>query len=183
MKIFLSFSFICLIGFLTSSTNYSDWKTIKTKKYSFDVPDYMTETEDLNSSASSQYMYVEEVDGTVQELYLIVLQETHKEIKKLKLGYEFDAMSYYELAVESMRPGLDSYEVLTKNPEVETINGMNCVKAEMRGTLGDVNVFYKLGVFHGGNAFYQVMTWTVEEQKDIFLPQMDKITNSFKEND
>jgi len=141
----------------------------------------MIEVNDLNTSASNQYQYVEEIDGTTREHYLIVLFETHKEIKKYKLGYEFDAMSYWELAAQSLEGGLDTYEILTTNPEVETVNGMNCVKSEMRGALGNVNVFYKLGVFQGSNAFYQVLTWTIEKQKDIFNSEMDQIIGSFKE--
>ena len=122
-----------------------------------------------------------QAEETTKEHYLIVLMETKEEIAAYDLGFEFDAASYSELAVQSLEGGLDGYEVLTKNPKVESVNGMDCVKSEMRGNLGSVNVFYKLGVFEGKNAFYQVLTWTIEEQKDQFGPHMDKIINSFKE--
>ena len=107
--------------------------------------------------------------------------ETKDEIASYDLGFEFDAASYSELAVQSLEGGLDNYEVITKDAKVEQVNGMDCVKNEMKGSLGAVSVFYKLGVFEGEKAFYQVLTWTIENQKEQFGPHMDKIINSFKE--
>jgi len=158
------------------------WHTNSTNSYfHIDVPGHMEAMPDLNAEASIQYGYVEDVAGTVMENYMIVLMETMEEIESYDLDEDFTALTYSALAVESLRSGLDSYEILTKSPKVETVNGMDCVKNEMRGSMGTVNVFYKLGVFHGENAFYQVLTWTIEEQKADFGSDMDKIINSFKE--
>lgn len=158
------------------------WHTNSTNSYfHIDVPGHMEAMPDLNAEASIQYGYVEDVDGTVKENYMIVLMETMEEIESYDLDEDFTALTYSALAVESLRSGLDTYEVLTKSPKVETINGMDCVKNEMRGSMGTVNVFYKLGVFQGEKAFYQVLTWTIEEQKADFEADMDQIIASFKE--
>lgn len=157
------------------------WSTVEGDGFEIDVPGHMEEMYDLNAEASLQYGYVAEVGSEVREHYLIVLMETKEEIASYELDMEFDAMSYRDISVESLRDGLDSYEVLTTEPKVETINGMDCVKNEMRGSLGAVNVYYQLGVFEGENAFYQVLTWTVEEQKSYFVNDMEQSIDSFKE--
>lgn len=149
--------------------------------YTIDVPERMETAFDLNSQAATQYEYVKDEGGVVKEHYLIILLETKEEIASYDLGFEFDAMSYGEIAVQSLEGGLDNYNILTKAPKVEQINGMDCVKYEMEGSLGAVNVFYKLGVFEGEKAFYQVLTWTIKDQKEEFLPIMDKMIGSFKE--
>jgi hypothetical protein len=107
--------------------------------------------------------------------------ETKEEIASYGLDMEFDAMSYRDISVAALAEGLDNYEVLTTEPEVEKVNGMDCVKNEMRGSLGEINVLYKLGVFEGEKAFYQVLTWCIEEQKATFASDMDKIIESFEE--
>jgi hypothetical protein len=158
------------------------WKTDSTSGfYTMEIPEHFEQMDGLNEEATSSFGYINENTNPYEEHYLIVLMETKEEIASYDLGFEFDAMSYSELAVQSLEGGLDQYEVLTKNPKVETVNGMDCVKNEMKGALGDVKVFYKLGVFEGENAFYQVLTWTIEDQKDQFGPHMDKIISSFKE--
>jgi len=158
------------------------WKTdTSSGYYEIEIPEHFESRNDLNSQATSQFGFVKTEGGDVKEHYLIVLMETKEEIASYGLDFEFDAATYSEIAAESLEGGLSSYEILTKNPKVEKVNGLDCVKTEMRGSLGTVNVFYKLGVFEGNKAFYQVLTWTIEEQKGEFGPHMDRIINSFKE--
>ncbi len=161
--------------------------SLKTNNAFFDIkiPDRMDIMTDLNAEASLQYGYVKEMGLEVKEHYLIVLMETKEEIETYDLDVEFDAMSYSEISVESLGNGLDEYNILTTNPEVEKVNGMDCVKSQMQGTLfgpqGNINVYYKLGVFEGDKAFYQVLTWCIEEQKGEFEADMDMIIESFVE--
>lgn len=158
------------------------WKTDNTSGfYEIDVPEHMEVTNELNDEATSQFEWVHEEGGTLKEHYLIVLMETKEEIESYDLGFDLDALTYAELSIQNLQGGLDTYNVITKEPKIETVNGMDCVKYEMEGAFLDVSVFYKLGVFEGEKAFYQVLTWTLKDQKDEFAPQMDKIIASFKE--
>lgn len=167
---------------LASCKGEMAWKTDSaTEYYTVDVPEHMEVMYDLNAEATTQYGYVKSVGGETKEHYLIVITETHDEIESYGLDMEFDAESYSEIAVSSLEGGLDEYEVLTKNPKVEQVNGMDVVKNQMRGSLGSVDVYYQLGVFEGEHGFYQVLTWCIEDQKDEFKGDMDKIIDSFKE--
>lgn len=160
----------------------SGWRTIDQDTYfDVDVPSHMEAETGLNAEASLQYAYVEQVGDEVKEHYMIVLMETKEEIESYEMDMEFDALSYGDLSVNQLGEGLDTYEVLTKDPQVETVNGIDCVKYEMEGSMGDVNVYYQLGVFEGEKAFYQVLTWTLTEQKSQFKSDMEQIINSFKE--
>jgi len=160
----------------------ADWRTLDDNSYfTIDIPSHMAVETSLNAEATLQYAYVEQVGSVVKEHYMIVLMETHEEIESYELDTEFDAASYGELSAENLGTGLDEYTILTKNPEVKTVNGMDCVRYEMEGAMGDVKVYYELGVFEGEHAFYQVLTWTILDQKSEFKADMDKIINSFKE--
>lgn len=62
--------------------------------------------------------------------------ETKEEIATYDLGFELIQCTYIrEIAVQSLEGGLDSYNILTKNPKVESIDGMDCVKYEMETRL------------------------------------------------
>jgi hypothetical protein len=166
----------------TDNSTSADWKTLNDNSYfSIQVPAHMAVESSLNAEASLQYAYVEQVGDAVKEHYMIVLMETHEEIESYDLDTEFDAASYGELSAENLGTGLDAYTIVTKNPEVKEVNGMDCVRYEMEGAMGDVEVYYELGVFEGEHAFYQVLTWTILDQKPEFKSDMDKIINSFKE--
>lgn len=167
---------------LNETSSNTEWRTISTNSfYDVDIPSRMEIATDLNADASTQYQYAEQVGSEVKEHYMIVLMETMEEIESYDLGMDFDAMSYGEIAVTSLEGGLDAYEILTKEPAVETINGMDAVVYEMEGALGAVDVYYMLGVFQGEKAFYQVLTWTIKGQKGEFKADMEKTIRSFKE--
>jgi len=141
----------------------------------------MSEMEELNTEADAQYGYVENVDDEVLELYLIILLETHKEIKKYKLAEEFTPLSYWELAAESLVEGIDESKILTEELETEYVNGMGCVRGEIWGKFGEVEVIYHLGVYKGEYAFYQVLTWTIADQHPRFKDEMEHMINSVRE--
>lgn len=158
------------------------FRTITTSSFfDIDVPVDMKADSELNDQAEIQFSYISEEAGTTKELYMIVIMETKEEIESYDLDMEFDALSYGDISAANLEGGLDSYEILTKNAKIETINGIDCAKYEMEGSLGAVGVYYKLGVFEGKKAFYQVLTWTLTSQKAEFKEDMDKMINSFRE--
>lgn len=182
MKTILTLAILVGTSLLTISGSTGEIKRITTKNYYLDVPVFMEETSDLNDDASSQYMCVKDVDGTVQELYLIIISETHKEIKSYNLEYQFTTVTYWEAAYKNLVASLNNAKILTQNLQVEQLNGMDCTRGDIYAELGDVNVLYHLGVFKGKKAFYQVLTWTINEQAKIFKPEMNAIINSFHED-
>jgi hypothetical protein len=182
MKTLKIASIAFLAAGLVSCSGELKWKTDKnTGFYEIDVPERMQMTNELHAEASTQYEYVELVDGVTKENYVIVLMETKESIDQLGLDFEFDALTYSELSIQALEGGLSSSEVLTKEPKIESVNGIDCVKIDMEGNANGIDVFYKVAIFEGEKAFYQVVTWTLLEQKEEFMPIMDKMVASFKE--
>ena len=151
------------------------------------IPNEMTENVELNEEATIKYAVIKEEEGTVLENYLIVIPETHEEIASYELDLEFNVTSYSELCVQNMVETMTSHEVLSGEVEVEEQNGMEGVINEILGTMvigeegQELEIYYMMGVYHGEDAFYQVLSWTLADQKDEFRTNMDKMVRSFKE--
>ena len=159
--------------------------------FTLEIPERMLTMTELNPDAEAQYGYVEEIvdengESKVLENYVIVMMETKEEMEAYEVQLDWDAKSYRDNVIESLRDGVDKFIVETENPEIQEVNGMDCVKNEMIGTLetrnGPIELFYKLGVFEGEKAFYQVLTWCVGDQREEFEADMDRMINSFEEN-
>lgn len=159
-----------------------EWLTVEADSlFQIDLPINMSEKKDLNADASLEYAYMEKVAGIVKEHYVIVMTDTKKEIESYNLSVEFDAMSFSQAALESVVEGYDTYEILTTEPLIETINEMDCVIYEIEAALGDVKTYHMLAVFEGELAFYQILTWTLLDQKTEFKGKMTQMINSFTE--
>jgi tellurite resistance-related uncharacterized protein len=159
-----------------------EWFTVEADSlFQIDLPINMVEKKDLNEEASVEYAYMEKISGVVKEHYVIVMTDTKQEIESYNLSVDFDAMSFSQAALESVVEGYDTYEILTAEPVIETINQMDCVMYEIEATLGDVSTYHMLAVFEGEMAFYQVLTWTLSDQKAEFKDKMVQLINSFSE--
>lgn len=159
-----------------------EWFTVEADNlFHIDLPINMTEKKDLNTDASLEYAYMEKVADVVKEHYVIVMTDTKEEIESYNLSVDFNAMSFSQAALESVVEGYDTYEILTSEPDVETINDMDCVIYEIEAALGDVKTYHILAVFEGEHAFYQILTWTLSDQKQEFKEKMLQIIHSFTE--
>ncbi|MBK6524393.1 MAG: hypothetical protein IPG07_01915 [Crocinitomicaceae bacterium] len=170
----------------TSVTNEKpkEWFTVQADSlFQIDLPINMSEKKDLNTDASLEYAYMEKVGGVVKEHYVIVMADTKREIESYELSVEFDAMSFSQSALESVVEGYDTYEILTTEPRIETINEMDCVVYEIEAALGDVKTYHMLAVFEGELAFYQILTWTLSDQQSEFKDKMKQMIDSFSEID
>jgi hypothetical protein len=159
-----------------------DWFTVEADSlFQIDLPINMTEKKDLNTDASLEYAYMEKISGVVKEHYVIIMTDTKKEIESYNLSVDFDAMSFSKAALESVVEGYDTYEILTAEPVIESINEMDCVIYEIEASLGDVKTYHMLAVFEGEQAFYQILTWTLSDQKTEFKDKMTQLIHSFNE--
>ena len=165
----------------------SGWDTQTDDEFcEIEIPNKMNSMDELNAEATIKYGVTEQDGSVVLENYVIVIPETHEEIAAYDLDFEFTTESYTSLSVDNMGEDLLLYEVLTEDAEVETINGMEAIVNEMEGSMmiGEgqtIDIYYMMGVFKGEKAFYQVLSWTVADQKSEFKADMEKMIRSFKE--
>lgn len=164
-----------------------EWKAY----FDISIPAPMQIVEGLNRDAIAQYGYVAKMQGhqdtSVLEHYLFVIMQPKSEISGYPKELDLDLMTYRNDAVANLESskGLKAFDVLTMNPKIDTINNVIGVKNEMLATVEKdgkpVQLYYNLGVFEGDKAFYQVMTWCLNEQKSTFQHDMNLILDSFKE--
>lgn len=149
--------------------------------FMIEIPNYMQPNPDLNADAKIAYSYFEDHITIVKEFYLLVLVDTKEEIESYDLDIEFDAMSFSKSSLNAVVSGYDSYKIIEEEVGKEDINGSEAVIYEIEASLGDVNTYHQLAVIEGERAFYQILTWTLLEQKEEFKQPMKKIIYSFEE--
>ena len=154
--------------------------------FEIEIPTEMHEEDSLNVEASLQYGYLDKVEGVVKENYIIVLVHDKAELKDDKdNAFEYNVENYNELAKENLLEGKLLDESFNETEKVD-INGnsavINEIKAGIKMMDGRVvDVYYMLGVIEGEKAFYQVLTWTLWEQKSDFKADMKHMILSFQE--
>ena len=154
--------------------------------FDVELPNRMSEMPELNSEATLSYGYIEQVGDVVKENYLIIIADYKDSIDIEELGFEIDVESYSLLSVEVITSGLKTYEMITPDPQAQEVNGLDCVITEIEGEMvvqdgSSVKVYYMMSIFEGENAFYQLLSWTIADQKDEFRDDMNKMMMSFTE--
>lgn len=179
-------SFFLLTSFLlTLSCDMGGVKTVKdpNKRFSVDAPFDMIRADDLNDDASLQLKNEE------TELYLIVIEDDKDEVNEIMgeeheaTGYTPDLEGYANLLIDEWDETLEEVKVLVKRRT--TINGMPALERKMSAKVYDLNfvIYYHQVFVEGKNDYYQILAWTLDDQKEKFLESIEKMVNSFKELD
>ncbi|MBL7896899.1 MAG: hypothetical protein JNJ99_00100 [Crocinitomicaceae bacterium] len=165
----------------TVQTPDSGWERYEGDQFYFEVPSYMNQVEDLHDECEYQFSSVRQQGKEVLEVYCLILPETKEELSELGLENVYNALSYWEAAELNLTSILDKKKILTKNLTVETRNGMQLVRGNIFGKFGKIKVIYHLGVYEGRLGFYQIVTWTIADQFEMFKSDMEGIVTSFRE--
>ena len=147
------------------------------KKYSVEVPDFLTKGDKLHPDASLQYQ------NLTEELYIIVIDELKSDVtaaaEQGALGESFtnDLKGYAELT-----SGGFSGEGFTKSAMRDTIiNSLPAKTMTAKGKVDNNDVFYSVAWIEGKKAFFQVMTWTLASKEEKHKERMNKMIASLKE--
>ena len=168
---------IFILGFLSvlflNCNSKTEFHTVKIKnQYSLDLPDYMGEARDLNTEASLQYQ------NTFRELYAIVLDEQKTDFPNPE---EINLENFYSIVRGNLEGTL-------KNPTFSaardtTINGLKAKLFSLSDNTEGVDIYYQFAYLESDNHFYQILIWTLENRKDQYIKDMDRIIASFKETE
>lgn len=148
-------------------------------RYSLDVPDDFTVTNDLNGEASLQYQ------NEIKKLYLIVIDEPKTALTNaindngLHDTYASTLEGYSKLITD----GMDSSISVKKMPDFKdkAINGLKARELSFEGVSSGNQVYWKLAFVEGNNHYYQIMVWTLAENHKKHEKGMQAIVDSFKE--
>ena len=151
-------------------------------QFEIEVPSQMEATTKLNPVAELQFKYAEQFEGEVKENYIIVLSDIYENSVPTD---DSELMEYAQQSLDTLMIGKKSFEVLNE-PKVESVNGMNMVSQEVKANISltdstQLDLLYITGIYQGKKAHYQIISWTVLDQKDDFAQDMRRMVYSFKE--
>jgi hypothetical protein len=152
-------------------------------EFEIEIPAQMQERSDLNPTAQLQFSYTERFFDETMENYIIVLSDAYEE-DKIPVDNS-GLFGYADRSLDSLMKGKESFEILNE-PVIDTINSMSAVMHQVKASmaLSDTNkidVYYHTGVYQGAKAHYQIVSWTLFDQKEDFEKDMERMVYSFKE--
>lgn len=160
-----------LFTLLISCDSKTEFQTVKIKnQYSLELPDFLSEVQNLNPSASLQYQ------NPLREFYTIVIDEPKTDFPN---PAEINLEEYHNLLKSNLETSIDKASFSTAKDTM--INGLKAKLFTASGSTQGIDIFYKFAYIESKAHFYQILTWTLLVRKDKFSKDMDKIIASFKE--
>ena len=144
-----------------------------------ELPKSMIKSKRLNDSASLQY------ENGAEELYVIVLDESKKSIHDVIASngiqdlYSNDIEGYSKLIMDGLKTAIKKSK--TTNLKKEIINSNKSITAELSATVDNLKVYYSLAYIEGKDTYYQIMSWTLSNKKELNKEKINKMIHSFKE--
>ena len=174
-------SSLIVVLFLCSCDQFSNEPKLIpiNNQYTLTVPSYMSKNESLHDEASLQYA------NLFKEFYVIVIDEPKTEFSSALIdnlltdSYNDDLDGYTKLLLDNF--GLSVEDFSASSIDKAIVNSMNARIATIEGSVDGIDVFYTFGAVEGKNKFYQILTWTLADKKDIFKEKMQGIIRSIQE--
>lgn len=167
MKIYLLYS-VCFFAALISACRYSDtWETKNfNNEFTAEIPSWMEKTDELKEGAPLQYR------NRFRNVYFIVIKDKQDTLPPFP--------TYVANNIAVLKRAL-TQPLVTDSANAE-LGGLEGVRSEVMGNMGDEKIFYTHYSLQGKKGFnYQVCIWTRgEERKLRYSAEMNRIIQSFK---
>lgn len=141
------------------------------------VPDYMKRTSGLNDDACLEFQ------NPVKEVYTIVIQDSKEDLKLSDITYD-GIEEFYEVVFKDFGVGENYSNRKLGTPKKKTIGNYNFFYNEctLRDKELELDLYYVMGLVETPNSFYQVMSWTLLENKEKFKKDFENIIFTLKED-
>lgn len=141
--------------------------------YSIEIPEYMEETNELNSNANASLQYKR--PSSSREIYVLVIHDD-----KTMLGDStFELKTYADFSLDEIKQSVSDIKV-SEYRELE-INGLKAIQTEVTGKFNGAGIFYLVTIIESKSHFYQMFNWTLEENAERYKPDIFRMINSFQE--
>ncbi len=159
---FLIFVFVSvLLLVLFSKSELQKFSSVTVPgKISICVPDYLSKTDSIDSSALLQFKNERE------QLFLLVYEKSDS----VSLEILFKKFS------ENFMSKLHNGTLLNYYPE--KINGADALVGNIRGSVGETGVFYKVAVIEFENSFYKILFGVSENKRLDYEEDMEQSIKS-----
>ena len=140
--------------------------------YYIEIPDYMSKTLELNSSASCQYSNVN------KQAYMIVIEDSKEDLDLVNSKFT-SPIDFYEDFIKSFSKNKEDVKVT--DPKNLIINGNKAVQSEMTANVDSTDIYYLVTVIETKTYFYKILCWTVPESKDALKNDFIKMSSTLKD--
>ena len=141
--------------------------------FSITLPDYMSRTVGLNSSANFQYK------SEVKDVYGFVIGDDKEELKLAELNFG-SVTEFYEEFMKSFLADVEKKNIGT--PLVKKIGETSFLECDITYLDKEAGgeIYYLVGIVETRLAFYKILSWSAAENKGKFKADFQKILYSFK---
>jgi len=165
-----NFSLLFILGI--SNINAQNFQLVSDKNFALEVPNYLKADFDLNNDASMQ------LSNSQKEIYLIVIEDLKDDLNNPNQSLEF----YQNFVIQQLTsPGfLDNVKV--NPPAFKRINGLKAMETSITGDFdSEFRVWYRVVAYESKTHFYQLIIWTLENQKALYAEDFKHIVSTFRE--
>jgi hypothetical protein len=170
-SLFLIASFFMSTAIFSQST-FKEYKAGHT--FDISLPDYMSKTADLNSSAAIQYKNV------VKDIYGVVIFDTKEELKLLEMNYTSTNEFYEDFIKDFLKDEEKRNVSKPKSTKKGEISFIECDASYFDKEINN-SIYYFVGIVETKTAFYKVLSWCSMENKDKYKADFQKILYSLKD--
>lgn len=168
---------LCLFTILLSCDS-KEVQTVTIKnKYTLQLPGFLSKATDLHEDASLQYQ------NALREFYVVVIDEPKQDfynIAETTEDFPADFEGYHQILRSGLEEAIEDIDIApTKDTQ---INGLKAKTFSLTGNIETIPVFYEIAYIEGKDRFYQIVTWTLKDNKEKYSEQMRNILSSFKES-
>lgn len=155
-------SALSLIAFFRSEPVQFNKVTYK-KEFSIPIPDYLTHSNNLDSSAIIQYHSLE------KNIFVLVYQHP---ITADTLN------SYFKQLTSKLTAAIDRGTLLKYYPE--KINGNQALIGNIRGSVNETIIYYRIALIQTESSFYEII-WGIDENiRSSYDDDMNKTIRGFR---
>jgi hypothetical protein len=138
------------------------------------LPDYMTKTVELNSAAVIQYK------SQVKDVYGFIIEDNKEELALAEFNYT-SINEFYEDFIKDFV--VDQDKRVVSKPLSKKLGAINFIESDVTyfDKEAGMDIYYLVGIVETKDAFYKVLSWSAEKNKEQFKADFQKIIYSLRD--
>jgi len=144
--------------------------------HSFDIelPEYMGKTAGLNNASAIQYK------NTVKDVYGFIIFDTKEDLALVDMKFS-SINEFYEDFIKDFLKDEEKRKV--SKPQSQKKGEINFIECDVTyfDKVAKINIYYLVGVVETKTAYYKVLSWAAEENKEKFKSDFQKILYSLND--
>lgn len=168
---------LALLFALVALTNYgqTSFKDLKVGHvFYISIPDYMSKTTGLNTSASIQFKSV------VKDVYGFIIEDSKEDLKLAETNFS-SINEYYDFFIKDFLKDEDKRSISTPNSFKKGQNNYLEIDASYFDKDAKIDIYYYVCVVETKDSYYKVLCWSSLENKDKFKADFQKIAYSLRD--